>query len=129
MAAYIPQGSPKKISEFSHHPEPVATHFNFWIKIQRKLAFFGSFFVLFFCFCHNFLPDAFFSIPFSWVIYIFPNLRIDTIIDHICNHIRPCHSGHFGHFDQYGHNSQTRNGHRNGVISVYAKIRKNADHP
>ena len=43
--------------------------------------------------CHAFL----FSIPFSWVIYIFPNLRIATIKDHICDHIRPCESGHFDH--------------------------------
>ena len=44
MAVDVPQESPKKISEFSHHPRPVAINFKFRPKIQRKSAILGPFF-------------------------------------------------------------------------------------
>ena len=34
----------------------------------------------------SFYKNRFFSILFSWVIFIFPNLRIDTNNDHIRGH-------------------------------------------
>ena len=48
MAAHIPQESPKKISEFSHHPRPVAINFKFQPKIQGKSAISDTFFTFFF---------------------------------------------------------------------------------
>ena len=48
MAAHIPQESPKKISEFSHHPRPGAIDFKFRTKIQRKTAILDPFFTKYF---------------------------------------------------------------------------------
>ena len=45
MVACIPKESPKKISEFSHHYRPGATHFKFRPKIQRKSANLPTIFV------------------------------------------------------------------------------------
>ena len=44
MVADTPKESPKKNSEFSHHPRLVATHFKFEPKIQRKSANLAPFF-------------------------------------------------------------------------------------
>ena len=83
MAVDVPQESPKKISEFSHHFRP------FFHKI--------------FCFGHNFLTDAIFSNPLSQAIYIFPVLHIDTFIDHIYGHNDPYENGHYDYFVEIGH--------------------------
>ena len=48
MAVGIPQGSPKKISEFSHLPRPVAARLKIWTKKQRKWPENGHFFSHFF---------------------------------------------------------------------------------
>ena len=48
-------------------------------KIQRKWPKFDTQF----CFGHNFWSDAYFSIPFSLVIYIYPARCMETNIDHI----------------------------------------------
>ena len=93
MAAHIPQESPKKISEFSHHPRPGAIRFKFRTKIHHKIFYIG----------HNFLTNAIFSNPLSQVIYIFPFLRLDTNIDHIYGHINPYNNGHYGYFVEIGH--------------------------
>ena len=45
MVACIPKESPKKISEFSHHYSPAASHFKFRPKIQRKSANLATIFV------------------------------------------------------------------------------------
>ena len=48
-------------------------------KIQRKWPKFDTRF----CFGHNIWSDAYFSIPFSLVIYIYPARCMETNIDHI----------------------------------------------
>ena len=103
MAAHIPQDSPKKISEFSHHHRPGAIRFKFRTKIQRKSAFSWPFFHKISYFGHNFLTDAIFSNPLSQAIYILPVLRRDTHIDHIYSHINPYKNGHYGYFAEIGH--------------------------
>ena len=103
IVAYIPQESPKKISEFSHHPRAVAINFKFRPKIQRKSAILDPFFTFFFCFGCNFLTNANFSNLLSQAIYILPALRIDTNIDHIYGHINPYKNGHYGYFVENGH--------------------------
>ena len=47
MVACIPKESPKKISEFSHHYRPGATHFKFRPKIQRKSSNLATIFIKF----------------------------------------------------------------------------------
>ena len=54
-----------------------------WPKKQRKWPYYETVF----CFCHNFLYDACFSIPFSLVTYICSILRSGTHIDHHFGHI------------------------------------------
>ena len=48
MAAHIPEESPKKCQEFSHHARPGAIDFKFGTKIQRKSAIFDPFFTKYF---------------------------------------------------------------------------------
>ena len=64
MAVDIPQESPKKISEFSHHPRPVAINFKFRPKIQRKSAILGPFFTKYFVVAITFKPMQIFPIRF-----------------------------------------------------------------
>ena len=109
MAAHIPQESPKKISEFSHHPRAVAINLKFRPKIQRKLTILDPFFIFFVCFGHNFLTDAFFTNLFPQTIYIFPVLRID------------CCSGHYGHFVKNGHYGLNQYGHTYGQYGYFCE--------
>ena len=64
MTVGIPQESPKKISEFSHHPRPVAINFKFRPKIQRKSAILGPFFTKYFVVAITFKPMQIFLIRF-----------------------------------------------------------------
>ena len=64
MAEHIPQESPKKISEFSHHPRPVAINFKVWPKVQRKSAILGPFFTKYFVVAITFKPMQIFPIRF-----------------------------------------------------------------
>ena len=57
----------------------------------------------FFCFGHNFLPDAYFLKPFQLVIYIFSAVRLNMHIGHIYDHILANQVGYYGHFRQNGH--------------------------
>ena len=54
--------------------------------------------------------SADFSIPFSWVTYIFSDLSIDINNDHICDHIISFKDSHYGHFDHFGHYGLTQYG-------------------
>ena len=47
------------------------------------------------CFDHNFLPIAVINVNFRQVIYNFPNLSIDILVDHILGHKWSCHNGHY----------------------------------
>ena len=64
MAVDAPQESPKKNSEFSHHPRPVAINFKFRPKIQRKSAILGPFFTKYFVVAITFKPMQIFPIRF-----------------------------------------------------------------
>ena len=55
------------------------------------------------CFDHNFLPIAVINVNFRQVIYNFPNLSIDILVDHILGHKWSCHYGHYGTII-YNHN-------------------------
>ena len=55
-----------------------------------------------FYFGHQFYTDANFF-PLCLLMYIFPVLFKDTTIDLIYGHVKPCHSGHYGHFVNIGH--------------------------
>ena len=52
----------------------------------------------------TFKPLLFFSFPFSWLTYIFPDLSIDTNNYYICGHFFSFYDGHLCHFDHFGHN-------------------------
>ena len=80
----------------------------------KKNVHFWLLFHKIFCFGHNFWTDAYFLIPLSQVVHIFPVLRIDTNIDHIDGHIMTCHSGHYGHFVEIGHYGVSQYGHKYG---------------
>ena len=66
---------------------------------------------------------AVFSIPFSLVTYIFPDLSIDTNDDYIQDHIK---SGHNGKNGQNGHNDRYWPHEVTDmlIISVFSKNRK-----
>ena len=53
------------------------------VKIQRKWPKYETVF----CFGHNFLSDAYFSIPFSQVSHVYIDLCIETFMQHIRGHI------------------------------------------
>ena len=61
MVACIPEESPKKISEFSHHYRPGARHFKFQPKIQRKLSNLATIFIKFFVFAITFYRNQIFK--------------------------------------------------------------------
>ena len=46
-------------------------------------------------FDHNFLPNAVINLIFGQVIYTFPKLSIDILVDHILGHKWSCHNGHY----------------------------------
>ena len=122
MAALITQESPKKISEFSHHPRAVAINFKFRPKIQRKSAISDPFFTFFFCFGHNFLTNVNFSNPFSQAIYILPVIRRDTHNDHIYGHIMSGHNGQFQQNSHNGHSCMARYGHKYGQYGCLCEV-------
>ena len=47
------------------------------------------------CSDHNFLPNTVINLIFGQVIYTFPKLSIDILVDHILGHKWSCHSGHY----------------------------------
>ena len=54
---------------------------------------------------HNFLPNAVINLSFWLVIYNFPHLAIDILVDHILGHKWWCHIGYLmqnGHNGHYG---------------------------
>ena len=102
MAVDVPPESPKKISEFSHHPRLVAINLKFPAKNTKEIGHFRHFFHKIFCFGHNFLTDAIFSNPLSQAIYIFPVLHIDTFIGHIYGQNDPYENGHSDYFVEIG---------------------------
>ena len=72
-----------------------------WAKRQRKWPYYETVF----CFCHNFLYDACFSIPFSVVNYTCSILRRVTHIHHHFDHIMAIFwGGHYGYFLKIDHN-------------------------
>ena len=91
MAVDIPQESPKKISEFSHHPRPVAINFKFRPKVQRKSAILGPFFTKYFVLAITFKPMQIFPIRFhrlSTFCQFFAETLIMTIfMDTLCKAI------------------------------------------
>ena len=80
----------------------------------KEIIHFCLLFHKIFCFGHNFWTDAYFSIPLSQVIHIFPVLRIDTNINHICGHINSCHNGQSQQNGHNGHNGLPWYGHNYG---------------
>ena len=70
-----------------------------------------------------------FQILFSQVIYIFPDLSIDTNNDHICGHNIPCQNGHYGHFDHFVHNGLNQYGHYHGHYCCLLKDQEKCRSP
>ena len=86
------------------------------------MSIFGHFFMKYFI-----LAITYFSIPLSQVIHIFPILRINTNIDHICGCIRLFHDYCYGHLNNFGNYGSSQNCHKYGRYWCFAKIMKNVD--
>ena len=99
-----------------------------WAKIQRKWPYYETVF----CFRHNFLYDACFSIPFSVVNYTCSILRRGTHIHHHFDHIMAIFWGAIMVIFSKLTIMAPKNGHNMAICVVFmgasAKKGENVDH-